>query len=67
MQYIYDLSVGDEIILRPNDEEVEGFELMPLHEVKKVPLPFPLELDKYVLAFVSRSSRSSPFDVTEMY
>jgi hypothetical protein len=33
VQYVYDLRVGEEVVLRPNDGEVEGFRLMPLHEV----------------------------------
>ena len=33
VQYIYDLAVGDDIILKPNDDEVEVFSLMPVHEV----------------------------------
>ena len=33
VQYIYDLTVGDDIIPKPNDDEVEVFSLMPVHEV----------------------------------
>lgn len=33
VQYVYDLMVPDEVIPRPNDDEVEAFTLMPLHEV----------------------------------
>ena len=33
VQYVYDLSVGEDVVLKPNDDEVEGFSLMPLHEV----------------------------------
>jgi 8-oxo-dGTP pyrophosphatase MutT (NUDIX family) len=41
VQYVYDLSVGEEVVLKPNDDEVEGFTLMPLHEVAALhPLSF---------------------------
>lgn len=33
VQYVYDLSVPEDVVLKPNDDEVEGFSLMPLHEV----------------------------------
>lgn len=33
VQYVYDLAVPEEIILKPHDEEVDSFTLMPLHEV----------------------------------
>ena len=50
MQYVYDLSVGEEVVLRPNDEEVEGFSLMPLHEVQ---IPIPMKFRNYVSVLVS--------------
>ena len=34
VQYVYDLAVSDEVVLKPNDDEVEAFSLMPLHEVR---------------------------------
>lgn len=33
VQYVYDLMVSEEIIPKPNDDEVEAFTLMPLPEV----------------------------------
>jgi len=33
VQYVYDLEITEEIILKPNDDEMEAFSLMPLHEV----------------------------------
>jgi 8-oxo-dGTP pyrophosphatase MutT (NUDIX family) len=33
VQYVYDLAVPEEIVPKPNDDEVESFTLMPLHEV----------------------------------
>lgn len=33
VQYVYDLAVSEDIIPRPNDDEVEDFRLMTLHEV----------------------------------
>ena len=33
VQYVYDLAVGEDLIPKPNDDEVESFSLMPLHEV----------------------------------
>jgi 8-oxo-dGTP pyrophosphatase MutT (NUDIX family) len=33
VQYVYDLAVGEDVILKPNDDEVDSFTLMPLHEV----------------------------------
>ena len=33
VQYVYDLAVPEDIILRRNDDEMESFSLMPLHEV----------------------------------
>lgn len=37
VQYVYDLSVPEDVVLRPNDGEVEGFQLMALHEVLSLP------------------------------
>lgn len=34
-QFVYDLEVGDDVVLRPNDGEVEGFELLGTDEVKE--------------------------------
>jgi hypothetical protein len=34
VQYVYDLAVGEDVIPAPNDDEVEAFSLMPLHEVE---------------------------------
>jgi 8-oxo-dGTP pyrophosphatase MutT (NUDIX family) len=33
VQYVYDLAVSEEIIPKPNDDEVDSFSLLPLHEV----------------------------------
>ena len=33
VEYVYDLAVFEELIPKPNDDEVEAFALMPLHEV----------------------------------
>ena len=33
VEYVFDLAVPDDMIPRPNDDEVESFSLMPLHEV----------------------------------
>jgi hypothetical protein len=33
IQYVYDLPVPEDIVPKPNDDEVEEFILMPLHEV----------------------------------
>ena len=33
VQYVYDLAITEDIIPKPNDDEVEAFSLMPLHEV----------------------------------
>ena len=33
VQYVYDLAVPEDVIPKPNDDEVEAFSLMPLHEV----------------------------------
>jgi 8-oxo-dGTP pyrophosphatase MutT (NUDIX family) len=32
VQYVYDLAVGEDVIPKPNDDEVDAFSLMPLHE-----------------------------------
>ena len=34
-QYCYDLEVSEDVIPKPNDDEVEGFTLVPLEEVKE--------------------------------
>ena len=33
VQYVYDLPVAEDVIPKPNDDEVDSFSLMPLHEV----------------------------------
>ena len=33
-QYVYDLEVDDDVVLKPGDDEVEGFELMSVEKVK---------------------------------
>jgi 8-oxo-dGTP pyrophosphatase MutT (NUDIX family) len=33
VQYVHDLAITEDIIPKPNDDEVEAFSLMPLHEV----------------------------------
>jgi len=33
VQYVYDLPLPDDVVPKPNDDEVETFTLMPLHEV----------------------------------
>lgn len=33
VQYVYDLPLHDDVIPKPNDDEVEAFTLMPLYEV----------------------------------
>lgn len=35
VQYVYDLAVSEDVVLKPNDDEVEAFSLMPLHEVPR--------------------------------
>ncbi|KAK3096334.1 hypothetical protein LTR53_019395, partial [Teratosphaeriaceae sp. CCFEE 6253] len=34
-QYVYDLELGESVVPRPSDDEVEGFELMGVEEVKE--------------------------------
>jgi len=41
VQYIYDLVVPEDVIPHPNDDEVESFTLMPLHEVFTFPFANP--------------------------
>ena len=33
VQYVYDMAVPEEVIPKPNDNEVDSFSLLPLHEV----------------------------------
>ncbi|EME40705.1 hypothetical protein DOTSEDRAFT_136968 [Dothistroma septosporum NZE10] len=35
VQYVYDLQLSDEVVPKPSDDEVEGFELMTIEEVKQ--------------------------------
>jgi len=36
VQYVYDLAVPEDVVPKPNDDEVESFSLMPLHEVNVI-------------------------------
>ena len=49
VQYVYDLAVPEEVVPKPNDDEVDSFSLMPLHEV------YPM---KYELRVGSRTACS---------
>jgi 8-oxo-dGTP pyrophosphatase MutT (NUDIX family) len=33
VEYVYDLPLPEDVVPKPNDDEVESFTLMPLHEV----------------------------------